>query len=168
MMISRSASSAGCGKAPSAMSSSVLQSDLLMASEWSVKRITFLGREQVPILLQNANGPCPLLAIANCLALRNQLQTPSRAATVTFAEVVQRVADGLLETNKVALQDPAHQHTQDNAYVLNLRQNIDDCLGVLRWLHGVTHARACMIHHVQPSSTMSQSNPANPLQSAAH
>lgn len=120
-----------------------------MADEWSVKRISFLGREQVPILLQNANGPCPLLAIANCLALRNQLQTPSRAATVTFSEVVSRVADGLLETNKVALgtKDSAQQQ-EENAYVLNLRQNIDDCLGVLRWaarsLAHTMHARASL------------------------
>jgi hypothetical protein len=33
-----------------------------MAEPHFVKHITFLGRD-VPILLQNENGPCPLLAI---------------------------------------------------------------------------------------------------------
>ena len=33
------------------------------------KQITYEGRD-VPILMQNENGPCPLLALANCLLLR--------------------------------------------------------------------------------------------------
>ena len=33
------------------------------------KRIMYQGRE-VPILMQNENGPCPLLALANALCLR--------------------------------------------------------------------------------------------------
>ena len=43
---------------------------------WSVKRIAFMDRPSVPILMQNQNGPCPLLALANVLSLRNQLQLP--------------------------------------------------------------------------------------------
>lgn len=39
---------------------------------YSVKWIDF-NHEQLPILLQNANGPCPLLAIANTLLLRKQV-----------------------------------------------------------------------------------------------
>ena len=36
---------------------------------YRLKVVTFFNRE-VPIVLQNQNGPCPLLAIANILLLR--------------------------------------------------------------------------------------------------
>lgn len=45
------------------------------ASSYKLKAIRFFGRE-VPVVLQNDNGPCPLLAIANILLLRNQIQLP--------------------------------------------------------------------------------------------
>lgn len=38
-----------------------------------VKRLRFEGKPRVPYLLQNENGPCPLLAIANILMLRGVL-----------------------------------------------------------------------------------------------
>ena len=40
-----------------------------------IKRINFLGRT-VPILCQNQNGPCPLLAICNVLLLRGHINIP--------------------------------------------------------------------------------------------
>ena len=36
---------------------------------YRTKRITYYGNE-LPILMQNENGPCPLLALANVLLLR--------------------------------------------------------------------------------------------------
>lgn len=47
-----------------------------MASTFPIKRINFFGRA-TKICMQNANGPCPLLAIANVLSLRNELKLPS-------------------------------------------------------------------------------------------
>jgi len=41
---------------------------------YPVKWIEF-NHEQLPILLQNANGPCPLLALANVLFLRKKVTT---------------------------------------------------------------------------------------------
>jgi ubiquitin carboxyl-terminal hydrolase MINDY-1/2 len=38
-----------------------------------LKYIDFLGRSSVAIICQNENGPCPLLAMANCLALLNKI-----------------------------------------------------------------------------------------------
>ena len=40
---------------------------------FAVKRIEFLGR-RVNILLQNTNGPCPLIAITNILLLQQKIQ----------------------------------------------------------------------------------------------
>ena len=41
-----------------------------------IKWIEF-NYEQLPILLQNVNGPCPLLAIFNILLLRKRVKLPS-------------------------------------------------------------------------------------------
>jgi hypothetical protein len=40
---------------------------------YMVKWIDFLNRS-TPIILQNENGPCPLIAIANILLLRKQIE----------------------------------------------------------------------------------------------
>jgi hypothetical protein len=47
-----------------------------------VKRINFFGRS-VKIVMQNENGPCPLLAIANVLSLRNELKLPAGIREIT-------------------------------------------------------------------------------------
>ena len=39
---------------------------------YKIKRISFLGRFNVPVVVQNQNGPCPLLAI--CMYSSNQYQ----------------------------------------------------------------------------------------------
>lgn len=49
---------------------------------YKLKRIDFFGRS-VPIALQNENGPCPLLAIANVLLLRKQIQLPEHAPDIS-------------------------------------------------------------------------------------
>ena len=64
---------------------------------YAVKRVRFFGRE-VPIFLQNLNGPCPLLSIANVLSLRNELKLPSRKAReVSQSQLITLVAERLLE-----------------------------------------------------------------------
>ena len=47
-----------------------------------IKRIHFFGRS-VKIVMQNENGPCPLLAIANVLSLRNELKLPAGIREIT-------------------------------------------------------------------------------------
>ncbi len=49
---------------------------------YKLKRIDFFGRK-VPIALQNENGPCPLLAIANILLLKKQIVLPEHAPAVS-------------------------------------------------------------------------------------
>lgn len=50
---------------------------------YSIKRISFLGRDNVPIFVQNRNGPCPLLGLLNCLSLRNQLDIPANSTSLS-------------------------------------------------------------------------------------
>ena len=53
-----------------------------MADTYKLKTIQFFGR-RVPIVTQNENGPCPLLALANVLLLRNQIQLSPDAPDVS-------------------------------------------------------------------------------------
>jgi hypothetical protein len=38
--------------------------------------------------MQNKNGPCPLLAIANVLSLRNELKLPAGVRDITQARAI--------------------------------------------------------------------------------
>jgi hypothetical protein len=48
-----------------------------------VSRISFGGRSNVPVLLQNENGPCPLLALVNVLLLRGAVELGAGATEVS-------------------------------------------------------------------------------------
>ena len=48
-----------------------------------LKRVATLGRARVPIALQNENGPCPLLACANALLLRGEIELPGGGGEVS-------------------------------------------------------------------------------------
>jgi MINDY deubiquitinase len=51
----------------------------------------------VPIVLQNENGPCPLLAVANVLLLRRCITIHEDLARIAHDDLVQRVAEYLTE-----------------------------------------------------------------------
>ena len=73
---------------------------------FELKVIPFFGRD-VSVILQNANGPCPLLAIANALLLRNQINLPARCLSVGNIHIQQLlsiVAEHMLDANKETKQ----------------------------------------------------------------
>ncbi|KAL4859491.1 Ubiquitin carboxyl-terminal hydrolase MINDY-1 [Chlorella vulgaris] len=90
-----------------------------------VKVINFKGR-RVPIMLQDINGPCPLLAIANVLLLRNQLQLPSGVGEVSQARLVEMVAGRLLDVNSL---DGKPGVSED--HVASLQQHLAEAIGLL-------------------------------------
>lgn len=53
-----------------------------MSINYKVKRIEFMKRK-VPIMMQNENGPCPLLALANVMLLRNHISLPLTTENVS-------------------------------------------------------------------------------------
>jgi len=90
---------------------------------YRLKRVRY-GDKLVPIVCQNANGPCPLIAICNVLLLRGAIALPpsSRDLTtggVTFGQLSNVVANHLVEANTTKA---------DNAHVLS---NINDVIGLL-------------------------------------
>ncbi len=89
-----------------------------------VKRVDFLGRT-VPVLLQNENGPCPLLAICNGLLLRGSIRLPAGRMEVVTDELVQLVANRLFEGNAAALT------SSTAAVAANAQKSVDDVIAIL-------------------------------------
>ncbi|XVE57801.1 hypothetical protein DITRI_Ditri04bG0119100 [Diplodiscus trichospermus] len=87
------------------------------------KPIQFLGRT-TPIILQNDNGPCPLLAICNILLLRNNLNLSSDIAEVSQEKLLSLVAERLIDSN-------SNINNKDAEYIENQQQNIADAIDLL-------------------------------------
>jgi hypothetical protein len=66
-----------------------------------IKRIRFLGRN-VPVLCQNENGPCPLLAICNILLLRGSIQIHPDISCISSEELIEEVM-GTIESSGFGL-----------------------------------------------------------------
>jgi len=93
---------------------------------YQVKRVSFFGRKDVPIICQNENGPCPLLAIANVLLLRNAIAlegSPDRPE-VSHAELMSLLAARLLDVNDKST-------SRDEMVRQNQEQNLNDAMAVL-------------------------------------
>ncbi|XP_060207178.1 uncharacterized protein LOC132634990 [Lycium barbarum] len=87
------------------------------------KVIQFLGRT-TPIILQNDNGPCPLLAICNVLLLKNNLNLSPDIPEVSQEKLLSLVAERLIDSN-------SNVNDKDAGYVENQQQNIGDAIDLL-------------------------------------
>jgi hypothetical protein len=66
---------------------------------YKIKHCIILQNNDCHILLQNENGPCPLLAAANCLLLKRSIQLPSNcigASVVTIDQLTNLLAEKVL------------------------------------------------------------------------
>ncbi|KAL0907867.1 hypothetical protein M5K25_022316 [Dendrobium thyrsiflorum] len=90
---------------------------------YKTKVVQFLGRP-TPIVLQNDNGPCPLLAICNVLLLRNSINLNLDAPEVPLQKLLSLVAEKLIDSN-CSVQD------KDDGYLINQQQNIADAIDLL-------------------------------------
>uniref|UniRef100_A0A7N0RBH3 MINDY deubiquitinase domain-containing protein n=1 Tax=Kalanchoe fedtschenkoi TaxID=63787 RepID=A0A7N0RBH3_KALFE len=87
------------------------------------KVIQFLGRT-TPIILQNENGPCPLLSICNVLLLKNNLNLSPDLPEVSQEKLLSLVAERLIDAN-------SNFEDKDPDYVKNQQQNIADAIDLL-------------------------------------
>ena len=108
-------------------------SDYSSSCFYSVKWIEFNGR-RVATIMQNENGPCPLISICNCLLLRGHLKLePDGLELIENDKLIQMLANLLL--NEFV---PRYMQQQLNRGVseveLNLEQNISDALSIFESL----------------------------------
>ncbi|XP_042496931.1 uncharacterized protein LOC122075829 [Macadamia integrifolia] len=90
---------------------------------YRTKLVQFMGRT-TPIILQNDNGPCPLLAICNVLLIRNNLNLNADASEVSVQKLLSLVAERLIDSN-------SNVENKDAGYVKNQQQNIADAIDLL-------------------------------------
>ncbi|KAF8101673.1 hypothetical protein N665_0202s0035 [Sinapis alba] len=90
---------------------------------YKTKSIQFLGRN-TPIILQNENGPCPLLAICNVLLLRNNLKLSPDSYEVSQERLMSLVVDRLIDSNSKV-------NDKEEGYIKNQQQNIADAIDLL-------------------------------------
>eukprot|EP00929_Paragymnodinium_shiwhaense_P084436 TRINITY_DN4513_c2_g1_i1.p1 TRINITY_DN4513_c2_g1~~TRINITY_DN4513_c2_g1_i1.p1 ORF type:complete len:436 (+),score=117.98 TRINITY_DN4513_c2_g1_i1:95-1402(+) len=98
-------------------------------TSYRIKDIKFFGSAR-RILMQSANGPCPLLAICNVLLLRNQLKLSSDSRYVSFSELVEMVSNYLFDVNSSNMEGDS-----TSSRAANVRENLNACLDVLPRLH---------------------------------
>ncbi|ESQ55048.1 hypothetical protein EUTSA_v10027519mg, partial [Eutrema salsugineum] len=84
---------------------------------YKTKEVYFFGRK-TRIILQNENGPCPLIAICNVLLLRNKMKLYANCFQVSQDKLLSLVADVLFEATSGV-------DSYDDEYIKNLSDAID-------------------------------------------
>ncbi len=77
-------------------SSPISQSKAPVQSVYHIKWIRFRG-QNTPVVTQNENGPCPLLAIMNVLLLRGLVKFPPIIEMVTSGQLMDYLGDCIFE-----------------------------------------------------------------------
>eukprot|EP00242_Pyramimonas_sp_CCMP2087_P015641 CAMPEP_0198205118 /NCGR_PEP_ID=MMETSP1445-20131203/8592_1 /TAXON_ID=36898 /ORGANISM="Pyramimonas sp., Strain CCMP2087" /LENGTH=306 /DNA_ID=CAMNT_0043877275 /DNA_START=105 /DNA_END=1022 /DNA_ORIENTATION=+ len=92
---------------------------------YKLKGVDFMGSEnRRAIVLQNENGPCPLIAVANVLLLRGSITLRKGTTDVSRTELLTLVTTRLLEANEKA------QGLGDE-YQRNVERNVEDAINLL-------------------------------------
>lgn len=94
--------------------SSNSSSSISGGSGYRVKRVEYLSKG-VTIIQQNENGPCPLIAIANILALRGNITIDSKDNIVNVDKIIDKISLYLYS-----------QYSKDNSDVQDAMKNIAD------------------------------------------
>ncbi|XP_071387740.1 ubiquitin carboxyl-terminal hydrolase MINDY-2 isoform X2 [Centroberyx affinis] len=81
--------------------------------------------ENTPIITQNENGPCPLLAIMNVLLLAWKVKMPPMMEIITAEQLMEYLGDYILDTKPKEISE---------AQRLNYEQNMSDAMAVLHKL----------------------------------
>ncbi|OZC09882.1 hypothetical protein X798_02988 [Onchocerca flexuosa] len=95
-----------------------------VGSESCVYYIKWMDVEGVEyaVVMQNENGPCPLLAVINVLLLRGQIALPRGSTEVSEKKLLQFVADCILRLKPKDI---------DEAELPNYEQNVSDVLALI-------------------------------------
>ncbi|KAK7874555.1 hypothetical protein R5R35_013126 [Gryllus longicercus] len=82
--------------------------------------------KKTPIVTQNENGPCPLIAIANILLLRGKIHLRTTIEHISASDLMEYIGDAIMESIPKDLRGPS---------MLNYEQNMHDAIAILPQLH---------------------------------
>ena len=94
--------------------------DVSEGESWYEIKWIMWNSKRVPILVQNTNGPCPLIALCNVLFLRGVVNLKSNLEIISSEGLLQLLLNQMLEGTP---------HAQTEA--LNYQQNIQDTITIL-------------------------------------
>ncbi|KAK8405286.1 hypothetical protein O3P69_001692 [Scylla paramamosain] len=89
-----------------------------------IKKIKWQDIE-VPIITQNNNGPCPLIAIVNVMILKGQITLPADRTEITGGDLVLVVGNALFDQPRNSLPSDMRRHVE---------QNTEDAISILHKL----------------------------------
>lgn len=104
---------------------------------FSTKTVRFHG-DTKRIVLQNENGPCPLLAILNALILQGKLELPSGSAQVDSSKLQHQLVGHIVD--RTSLLGSAAPGGDQQAHAANLQHQIDDTINLVmmgRFIEGM-------------------------------
>lgn len=80
------------------------------------------NNQKTPIVTQNENGPCPLIAIINVLTLKGLIKLPQTLDIVTVEQLMEHLGDCILSSIPKDIPESAQ---------LNYEQNMHDAIAIL-------------------------------------
>ncbi|XP_043221055.1 ubiquitin carboxyl-terminal hydrolase MINDY-1-like isoform X2 [Amphibalanus amphitrite] len=82
-----------------------------------IKWVQFHGARS-PIITQNVNGPCPLLALINVMLLKGKVQLPSALEVITIGQLMDYIGDTMLDSAPAEAQQPDFQQNMQDAVAI--------------------------------------------------
>ena len=83
--------------------------------------------ERTPIVTQNENGPCPLLAIANVLILARKIVIPNMQEIISGPQLMEYIGDCIFAEAE-ALKERGEENSE---ILLNYEQNMHDSISIM-------------------------------------
>lgn len=80
------------------------------------------NNQKTPIITQNENGPCPLIAIINVLTLKGLIKLPHALDIITVEQLMEHLGDCILSSIPKDIPENAQ---------LNYEQNMHDAIAIL-------------------------------------
>jgi len=106
-------------------------------NSYRLKKIQFLGNP-VSVILQNENGPCPLLALSNILLLRKKISIHTDYASIDHEHLVDLIGSYIMEVNPPPKEDALKgNHAQHISDAIRLLPKLQVGLDVNVKFHGV-------------------------------
>ncbi|KXJ17639.1 ubiquitin carboxyl-terminal hydrolase MINDY-1 isoform X2 [Exaiptasia diaphana] len=111
----------GGGPSPSTGAALQLSANDNMQSLYHIKWVTWKNLN-TPIITQNENGPCPLIALMNVLILQRRISIPPVQEMVSSNQLMEYLGDYILTHAPERLTEGAQ---------LNYEQNMADAIGIM-------------------------------------